>query len=364
MPSSESKINSDHTPRARLTRFEDIEEEETLWLWPDRLPAGEIVVIAGDPGLGKSTVTLDWTAAVSTGRAWPDGEPCEQGGVLLVSCEDSLTKTVKKRLRQAGASMDRVRHLDGAADGKAFGLEDISTLRDAVAQVQEECGSCRLIIIDPASAFCGSKDANSNAEVRAMLAPLHELAEEAGACVVLVSHLNKGQGRAMYRGIGSIAWNATARVVYQVAADEHDRDVRLLSQVKNNLAPEAKTYSFEIDAGRVRWLAEEDVTADEALEPQAQKASRGGKKEAAKAWLIDLLAGSPMTVSEVKAAHAALGDDCGFSWKTVERARQGAGVASVWSGEVGGETTWRVASEGFPPPGHADRPALRLAGAA
>ena len=351
-------------PRARLTRFEEIEEQETLWLWPGRLPAGEVVVIAGDPGLGKSTVTLDWAAAVSTGRSWPDGEPCEQGGVLLVSCEDSLSKTVKRRLRHAGASMENVRHLDGAADGAAFSLNDSNTLRDAVRQVEEECGSCRLIVIDPASAFCGSKDANSNAEVRGMLAPLHELAEEAGACVVLVSHLNKGQGRAMYRGIGSIAWKATARVVYQVAADEQDRDVRLLSQVKNNLAPEAKTYSFEIDAGRVCWLAEEDTTADEALEPQAQKSSRGGKKDAAKAWLIETLTGNPMSVSELREVHGRamerLDETDRFGWKTLERAREAAGVESHWSGEVGGPTTWRMAGEMFPPTEKADRPAVRL----
>lgn len=51
----------------------DVAPESISWLWPSRLERGKVTLVDGDPGLGKSLLTLDWTARVSTGRAWPDG---------------------------------------------------------------------------------------------------------------------------------------------------------------------------------------------------------------------------------------------------------------------------------------------------
>jgi hypothetical protein len=45
------------------------------WLWPGRLPLGKLAILDGDPGVGKSLVTLDLCARLSTGRPFPDGGP-------------------------------------------------------------------------------------------------------------------------------------------------------------------------------------------------------------------------------------------------------------------------------------------------
>ena len=47
--------------------------EKVDWLWFGRLPLGKIVVLDGDPSVGKSTTAIDCAARVSTGTAWPDG---------------------------------------------------------------------------------------------------------------------------------------------------------------------------------------------------------------------------------------------------------------------------------------------------
>src|SRR5262249_31552332 len=47
------------------------------WLWPERLARGKLSILVGDPGLGKSLVTLDLAARLSTGRGWPDGAAME-----------------------------------------------------------------------------------------------------------------------------------------------------------------------------------------------------------------------------------------------------------------------------------------------
>lgn len=45
------------------------------FLWPERLPEGKPVLLGGDPDLGKSLITLDLCARLSTGRPFPDGRP-------------------------------------------------------------------------------------------------------------------------------------------------------------------------------------------------------------------------------------------------------------------------------------------------
>src|SRR5207249_2375561 len=82
----------------------DVGPEAVRWLWPGYLPLGKLVVLDGDPELGKSTVTLDLAARISAGRPMPDGTPTIAGGVVLLSAEDGAADTVRPRLDAAGAN--------------------------------------------------------------------------------------------------------------------------------------------------------------------------------------------------------------------------------------------------------------------
>jgi RecA-family ATPase len=66
----------------------------------------------------------------------------------------------------------------------------------------------RLIIIDPISAYLDGADSHNNASVRALLAPLSELAHTTGAAVILVTHLNKVQEarRCIGQRVASRSW--------------------------------------------------------------------------------------------------------------------------------------------------------------
>src|SRR5262245_39358697 len=87
------------------------------WLWPGRLVAGRLALIDGDPGVGKSLVTLDLAARLSSASAMPDGyHPSQPSKVLLLSAEDNVKDTVIPRLLAAGADLGRCgiwdRHID------------------------------------------------------------------------------------------------------------------------------------------------------------------------------------------------------------------------------------------------------------
>ena len=60
---------------------------ETIeWLMYGYLPWGKLVIIEGDPGIGKSLLTVDLAAAISTSRNLPTGELGQSGAVLMLEC--------------------------------------------------------------------------------------------------------------------------------------------------------------------------------------------------------------------------------------------------------------------------------------
>ncbi|MEM1331474.1 MAG: AAA family ATPase, partial [Planctomycetota bacterium] len=95
---------------AVVRRLSEVRPEEVSWLWPQRIALGKLTMLAGDPGLGKSFVSLDLAARVSAGLPWPDlpSESNAPGGVVLLSAEDGLADTIRPRLDAAGADPSRV----------------------------------------------------------------------------------------------------------------------------------------------------------------------------------------------------------------------------------------------------------------
>src|SRR5881398_3739736 len=79
------------------------------WLWPHYLARGKLALLDGDPGVGKSLITIDLAARLSRGGPLPDG--CVAGRphlTLLLSAEDGAADTTRPRAEAAGADLDRV----------------------------------------------------------------------------------------------------------------------------------------------------------------------------------------------------------------------------------------------------------------
>jgi len=217
----------------------EITPEPVRWLWPGQIAYGKLTIVAGHPGLGKSQLALDVAAIVTSGRPWPvDGAPPAQGSVLIFSAEDDPTDTIRPRLDAAGADVSRCHFVEAVPDlderGKpgrrGFSLEDDLPRLDAELQ---RLGDVALVIIDPITAYLGKTDSYRNSEVRAMLAPLAELAARHGAAILGVSHLRKTlAGDAVLQVTGSLAFVAAARAAYMVIRDAEDPSRRLVLPVK------------------------------------------------------------------------------------------------------------------------------------
>ena len=329
----------------------DVQPEDVQWLWQGRIPLGKICLLDGDPGLGKSTVTLDLAARVSTGMEMPDRTPGVAGGVVLLSAEDGLADTVRPRLLVHGADLTKILALQqvGAGDDQRLVAlpEDLPSLREAIERV-----GAKLVVIDPLMAFLGAKvNSHHDQDVRRALAAMAALAQDTGAATVIVRHLNKNAGgNPLYRGGGSIGIIGAARAGLLVARHPQIESQRVLALTKSNLAREAASLEFILDdiggTPRVRWLGESEFTAADLLAQEHASGGGRGTRDEEKEFLAEMLAGGE-SVSVQRVMQEAV--DAGFSRHSIERAAKDLGIVKRKvgrPGQQGQQWTWALPPEG------------------
>jgi hypothetical protein len=268
------------------------------WLWAGYFARGAVSILDGDPGLGKSTITLDLTARVSRGwsmppASGPDGSDPED--VIILSAEDDASRTIRPRLEAAGADLERVRILDGIRtiahvlpDGAKVPESerppmlprDLDHLESIVRQ-----HAAAMVIVDPIMTFLDPEtDAHKDQDVRLVLHRLSKLAAATDAAVLLVRHLNKYRSAdAIYRGGGSVGIIGAARSGLLVARHPETPNTFVLAGTKANLAPmpASLTYTMEPagDVARIAWGEETEITADELVQPRKPDKSPEAKAE-------------------------------------------------------------------------------------
>jgi hypothetical protein len=275
----------------KIIRMSDVELTPVEWLWKPYLPFGKLSVLQGNPGEGKTYFAMHLAAACTNGKLLPNMERMEPFNVIYQTAEDGLGDTVKPRLIEAGADLDRVLVIDDS--------EVQLTLSDERIERAIIENNARLVIIDPIQAYLGSDvDMNRANEVRPIFMRLGQVAQRTGCAILLIGHLNKAAGmQSLQRGLGSIDIAAAVRSVMFIGKLKHDPTMRILTHEKSSLAPPGVSLAFSLgDEGGFRWVGEYDITADEMLsgiEPQ-----RETKTQQAKDLICTLLAGGKQVLSE------------------------------------------------------------------
>ena len=275
----------------KIIRMSDVELTPVEWLWKPYLPFGKLSVLQGNPGEGKTYFAMHLAAACTNGKLLPNMERMEPFNVIYQTAEDGLGDTVKPRLIEAGADLDRVLVIDDS---------DVRlTLSDERIEKAIVENNARLVIIDPIQAYLGADvDMNRANEVRPIFMRLGQVAQRTGCAILLIGHLNKAAGmQSLQRGLGSIDIAAAVRSVMFIGKLKHDPTMRILTHEKSSLAPPGVSLAFSLgDEGGFRWVGEYDITADEMLsgiEPQ-----RETKTQQAKDLICTLLAGGKQVFSE------------------------------------------------------------------
>ena len=139
--------------RLLSVRASAVKPESVSWLWADRIPLGKLSIIEGDPGLAKSTITLDLIARVTRGGPMPDGSPgIGPACAIVASAEDGAADTIVPRLMAAGAELELVEIITGAGSEDDPGLVALPTDAGLLEARIVEIGA-RLVIVDPLAAF-------------------------------------------------------------------------------------------------------------------------------------------------------------------------------------------------------------------
>jgi KaiC/GvpD/RAD55 family RecA-like ATPase len=331
-------VGEDERPQTRRDGIEAIAASSVRpvaveWLWPQRIPLGTLTLLVGDPGLGKSLLTCQLAAQLSSGQLG------REAVTLLVTAEDSLAVTVVPRLQAAGAQLERVKVVSVRREGFEEGVSLPDQVRELARLVETE--RARLVVVDPLMAHLRS-EVNSwqDQSIRRALAPLHRLADEAGCAVLVVAHLNKGQDTDPLRRIGgSMGIPGAARSALLLARDPDDPEGeqgrrRVLAQVKNNLAAPAPSLLFQIEetlissgeesvpAAVLRLLGESPHGGFDLLGARVE--TRSALEEAAEFLRLTLADGARPAAEVSEAALQAR-----IAPRTLKRAKERLGVEST-----------------------------------
>lgn len=325
------------------------------WLWQDRVPFGKLTLFCGNPDNGKSLVTLDVAARVTTGtQFYGCTKAPEKGDVLILAGEDALADTMVPRLVAAGADLDHIQILHTVKMEEGKRLVRLDTDLHAIELHLEANPMIRLVIIDPVSNYLGGVKMTDEQAVRDVLAPMIELAERMGTAILLVMHLNKKSDLdAISRVSGAMAFVGAPRMVWlfvrepKVEGEEWDDTIHMAKMKGNIVATKSKGLTFRIVAkplrieGRETWIPIVEWTGIEDSESSALLKGRGNGpaprvKNLAKEWLQECLTDAPKEVGLIQEEAQVKN----FSWSTIERAKKDLGIQA---NKIGTKWVWSLA---------------------
>ncbi|MHB8218168.1 MAG: AAA family ATPase [Candidatus Sulfotelmatobacter sp.] len=285
-----------------LQSLNEVEETSLSWLWNGFLPDNQLVHFQGASSEGKSPVTTDIIARVTTGAAWPDGTPNTLGprSVILLAGEDNLSDKVIPRLRLAGADISKVKIFKVTAKREAAETE-LNTAIDrdyqGLVNMANTLDDLALIVIDPITNYLGKQSMNKEEDIRSNIAmPLATFAQEKHVCIVTVGHLNKRDkdATALQRGMGAAAFTGVPRLVFIFGNDPEEentyahvmkevRDKQVAIQYKTTAVPDPKGIQ-KSPIIKIEWGKLVEADADEVVNAPSQK----DKSVTAKATMLVL----------------------------------------------------------------------------
>lgn len=282
------------------------------FLWYPYIPRHAVTIIAGDPGRGKSLL-IALLIAIVTGdeKMRLAGERIKGQRVLLLSAEDSWARVTLARLEKAGFDISNLHVMHRF---RALTEERLEELASHMREWRPD-----LVVIDTLSAYMGgARDMHRQNEVGEFLGMLNEIAEETGAAVVGLAHLNKqGNEFPLYRIVGSIGFAATIRSALFLGTDPDNPKRLALAHGKTNGSEEGRTIIFErVGGGRhdvpvLKAVGYSDATASDVCRIEKGPVGRpSAEREAAITFVLGALTDEPV------------------AWETLQRSAEARAVAS------------------------------------
>lgn len=225
-------------------------EKEAEWVVPGYIPRGCITVIAGEGGVGKTSLWCSLVSAITTGRhsfllgnTVPEEFKADPENVLALTSEDSWAHTLVRRLNNNGADLTKVWYIDPGNEH----FTELDFTSDYLKGLVE-ANRPSVIIFDPVQAFVplNMKMSDRNA-MRKCFSALMAFGEEYGTTCIVIVHANKQSGVWGRKRIADSAdiWDASRSIL--MTGVTPDGKTRYISQEKSNYGPLQNTVLFELE---------------------------------------------------------------------------------------------------------------------
>lgn len=281
--------------------MDKVEEENIDWIYYPYLARGQLTIVEGDPGLGKSYLMEIISSHICDGRQLPSVRPRRtvQGKVLYFDMENSAGSVTKKRLVWNGT-----KHLENFIQCEdAFSVQDSSALDQVYDYAERERPA--LIVFDTLNTYLGAADVFKGSEAQQAFMNFRRLASHFNCSVVVLRHLTKSpKDRALYRGQGNIAFAGVARVIMTVGVMPDDPETRVIAVAKLNITRSPKALTFKIekipdtlkdqDRSKFVWGEFVDMTADDILVAPRKDDKKLKEREDAIKFVEDVLDDKPL----------------------------------------------------------------------
>lgn len=297
--------------RFLFTPMEDIEEGAVTWVWYPYLARGELTILEGDPGLGKSYLAQMIGLHIVDGKRLPTVKAHKsiKGKVAYFDTENSPGTVTKRRLVDNGCENMK----DYFQEDKFFMIDEEDSL-DSVYEGLEQMKP-DLVVFDTINTYIGRADTHKASETQQALSYFTEIAKRFDCAVLVLRHLTKStKERALYRGQGSIAFAGLARIVITLGQHPDDSGTLVMAVTKLNITkkPLALTFSIESlpdtlkyqDRSEFKWGDFVDLASDDIIAAAPSKKERKAEVEE---FLMDMLTDGPMQLKDMERAAAARG---------------------------------------------------------
>ena len=195
---------------------------------------------------------------------------------------------------------------------------------ERLSKVIDETGA-RVLILDPVQAYWGANtDMNRAGAIRPIMNQLARMAQQKKCAIIMIGHMTKGNGKGLYRGLGSIDIAAAARSVLLVARLKSQPEMRVLAHVKSNLAPIGDSILFSVDGkSTISWLRKSKLTAEQILDESYEESN--SKLDRAVAIIKECMKNGECSANEVLRQC----EDQGIAKRTVNEAKARLNIESV-----------------------------------
>jgi KaiC/GvpD/RAD55 family RecA-like ATPase len=228
------------------------------------LPEGEVTLLSGHGGAGKSYVALELSACLVLGKSWC-GLPAGRRRVVYVALEDGrnvLHWRLGRICARLGASMADLAGGLTLIDASHAEAEMVIETRDgpvltgAYDWVRELMREAQVLVIDGASDAYGASEIVRR-HVRYYIRALRRLIPQDGA-VLILAHVDKASAknaetREGYSG--STAWNNSVRARWYLRSEGEDGGL-LLELIKANHARAGAQIRFRWDTAAMLYVAD------------------------------------------------------------------------------------------------------------